>query len=397
MKPFEGIRVLDLSAVISGPMATAIMADQGADVFKVESPGCDLSRRIGPAKGEMSATFISINRGKRSILLDLKQADARAVLRDLVVRADVLVENFRPGAMDRLGFGAQTLAELNPRLINLSITGFGQTGPYADGRVYDAVVQAVSGMCASHRERGTLDPTLTSTLVVDKLTALTAAQAVTAALLARSRDGKGGRIELSMLDAALAFQWPDAMFNHSFMDDPPQAFPPVGRSMRPYKTADGFVAIMAPQQDEFEAMCEGFGDPSIVKDPRFATTPMRARHAPELRALLEPLAAQQRTDECVARMRATGTPIGKVNEHDDVLVDAQVIHNQTIAEVDHGDLGRVRMARGPARFPGNQTRSPGPAPRTGEHSRAILQELGYDEARIGALAASGAVRLFTGS
>jgi len=395
MKPFEGIRVLDLSAVISGPMAASILADQGADVIKVESPGGDLSRRIGPAKGDMSAVFISINRGKRSILLDLKQAEARAVLRDLIIKADVLIENFRPGAMQRLGFGADEVAAINPSLIYLSISGFGQTGPYADGRVYDAVIQAVSGMCASHRERGSLDPTLTSTLVVDKLTALTAAQAVTAALLARSRDGKGGRVEVSMLDAALAFQWPDAMYNHTFIDEPPAAFPPVGRTTRPYKTRDGFVAIMAPQQDEFEAMCEGFGDPSIAQDPRFATTPMRARHGPELRAIFEPLAAQQDTDECVARMRAAGTPIGKVNEHDDVLLDPQVIHNESIAVVDHGDLGRVRLARNPVRFPGDQTRSPTPAPKNGEHGREILAELGYDAQRIESLIQSRAVRVPT--
>jgi crotonobetainyl-CoA:carnitine CoA-transferase CaiB-like acyl-CoA transferase len=393
MKPLEGIRVLDLSAVVSGPIATAIMADQGAEVIKVETPGGDLSRRIGPAKGQMSATFIAANRGKRSIVLDLKQPAAREVLTDLIRRADVLVENFRPGAMDRLGFSAQTLADLNPMLVNLSITGFGQTGPYAEGRVYDAVIQAVSGMCASHRERETQDPALVSTLLCDKLTGLTAAQAVTAALLARSRTGKGGRVEVSMLDAALAFQWPDAMYNHLFMDSPPERFPRVGMTMRPYKTRDGFVAIMAPQQDEFESMCEGFGDPSIAEDPRFATTPMRARHGPELRAIFEPLAAQQDTDECVARMRAAGTPIGRVNEHDDVLTDPQVLHNDSIVEVDHGELGRVRLLRGAARFKGGEAHVPQPAPWLGEHGRQVLEELGYDSARIESLTAGGAVHL----
>lgn len=150
---------------------------------------------------------------------------------------------------------------------------------------------------------------------------------------------------------------------------------------------------MSPQQDEFEAMCRGFGDPSIVKDPRFATTPMRARNAPALRELIEPLAAQQDTDECVARMRAEGTPIGKVNEHDDVITDPQVLHSESLAEVDHGPLGRVRLARAPARFGAGPRPVPAPAPMLGEHGREILQSLGYDDARIGSLSACGAVSL----
>jgi crotonobetainyl-CoA:carnitine CoA-transferase CaiB-like acyl-CoA transferase len=397
VKPLEGIRILDLSAVISGPVSTAILADQGAEVIKVETPEGDLARKIGPAKGEMSAAFITCNRGKRSIVLDLKKEAAREVLSELVRRADALIENFRPGALKRLGFGQEVLDALNPQLVTVSITGFGQDGPYSEGRVYDAVIQAVSGMCASHRERGSNEPMLTSTLLCDKLTGLTAAQAITAGLLAKARTGKGTRIEVSMLDAALAFQWPDGMYNHTFMDDAPTGFPRVGATMRPYKTRDGYVTIMSPQQDEFEAMCRGFGAPEIIQDPRFATTPSRARHAPELRAIFEPLAAQQHTDECVVRMRAAGTPIGKVNEHDQVLTDAQVVHNGTVVEVDHGALGRVRLARSAARFPGDHPPRLPRAPWLGEHTHEVLSELGFDEQRIAALQAQGAIRVRPGT
>jgi crotonobetainyl-CoA:carnitine CoA-transferase CaiB-like acyl-CoA transferase len=163
--------------------------------------------------------------------------------------------------------------------------------------------------------------------------------------------------------------------------------------MRPYKTRDGYVTIMSPQQDEFEAMCKGFGAPEIIQDPRFATTPLRARHGPELRAIFEPLAAQQDTDECVARMRAAGTPIGKVNEHDQVLTDAQVLHNRTVVEVDHGPLGRVRLARSAARFPGDHPPRMPRAPWLGEHTHEVLSELGFDEQRIAALQAQGAIRV----
>lgn len=393
MKPLEGIRILDLSAVISGPFSTALLADQGAQVIKVETPGGDLARRIGPAKQDLSATFVSCNRGKRSIVLDLKKEAAREVLRDLIRQSDALVENFRPGAMQRLGFGQDVLDALNPDLVTVSITGFGQDGPYAEGRVYDAVIQAVSGMCASHRERGTNEPGLTATLVVDKLTGLTASQAITAGLLARMRTGKGLRVEVSMLDAALSFQWLDAMYNHSFMDDPPDPMPRVGATTRPYKTRDGYVAIMSPQQDEFVAMCKGFGAPEVANDPRFATQQSRGRHGPQIREIFEPLAAQQDTDECVARMRAAGTPIGKVNEHDDVLVDPQVVHNGSIIALDHGEIGRVRVARSAARFPGDSPLQLSPAPRLGEHTREVLEGLGYDETRIQALLEAGAAQL----
>ena len=246
-QPLHGIRVLDLSAVLSGPMCTALLADQGAEVIKVEPPGGDLSRRIGPAKGDMSAMFIAANRGKRSIVLDLKRAEHLQVLRDLARRADVLVENFRPGAMARLGLDHATLAAANPRLIYASITGYGQSGPYADGRVYDAVIQAVSGMSASHPSQATGEPMLLATTVCDKLSALTAAQAISAALFARERSGRGVKLELAMLDAALAFQWPDAMYNHVFVSDPPPPSPEFGVQQRPYRTRNGHVAAMTPQ------------------------------------------------------------------------------------------------------------------------------------------------------
>lgn len=390
--PLAGIRVLDLSAVYSGPMAAAMLADQGADVIKVESPGGDICRRIGPAKGDISATFVAMNRGKRSIVLDLKSADGRAVLSDLIVRTDVLMENFRPGVLAKLGFDRDRLEELNPRLIYLSITGFGQDGPYTDARVYDAVIQAVSGMCASHLEKPGGEPGLVATTLCDKLTSLTAAQAVTAALLARERDGHGRVVELSMLDAALAFQWPDAMYNHMWLDEPPAAFPEVGGTLRPYKTRDGYVTTMTPQQDEFDALCAGLGAPELAQDPRFTSVQVRSRHAREIREALEPLFAQHETDALVAQLHAADAPVGKVNRKPEVVSDAQVVHNRTLIEIDQGKLGRVRVARAAARFGGADLPVPGPAAHLGEHGEAVLRELGYDDDRIAALKASAVLR-----
>lgn len=387
--PLQGIRVLDLSAVLSGPMCTALLADQGAEVIKVEAPGGDLSRRIGPAKGDLSAMFIAANRGKRSIVLDFKRGECLAVVRELARRADVLVENFRPGAMARLGLDYTALSAANPRLVYASITGFGQSGPYADGRVYDAVIQAVSGISASHPSQHSGEPVLLATAVCDKLSALTAAQAISAALFARERSGLGTKLELAMLDAALAFQWPDAMYNHVFVSDPPPPFPEFGIQQRPYRTRNGHVAAMTPQPDEFGALCKGLGRPDLTTDARFAGLEARRRNVAELLTLLDALIADHDTDELVHTLRAAGVPIGRVNPRQAVMTDPQVLHNQALQQIDHGSAGTVRLARSAARFIGAAAPALQPAPHLGEHGRAVLQELGYDAARIGAVLAAG--------
>lgn len=391
-RPLDGIRIVDLSAVFSGPMATTLLSDQGADVIKVESPEGDTTRQIGPSKAGLSATYIAANRGKRNIALDLKSPAAKPVLQALIASADVLVENFRPGVMARLGLADTDLAARYPGLVRLSITGFGPDGPRAADKAYDAVIQAVGGVAASQRDPATGDPVVLSSTVCDKLTALTAAQAVTAALLARTRDGRGRRVEVSMLDATLAFQWPDAMYNHVFIDEPPAPFPEFGATQRPWRTADGFVATMAPQQAEFAAMCAALGRPDIVDDPRFATLPARYRHGRELRALLEPLYAQFDRQTLEAEFRARGAPLGLVNNKHEVLTDPQVLHNQALVALDNGAAGQVRVARSAARFDG-QAQAPGcGGAQLGEHSRSVLQELGFSDVDIAALLAAGVVR-----
>jgi crotonobetainyl-CoA:carnitine CoA-transferase CaiB-like acyl-CoA transferase len=390
--PLAGIRIVDFSNVFSGPMATALLADQGASVIKVEAPEGDTSRVVGPAKGDLSAAFITANRGKRSIALDLKHPEARTILAALVRQADVLVSNFRPGVMERLGLDRRQLQSLNPRLVQLSITGFGPDGPRAEDRAYDAVIQAVAGVSASHRDKHTGLPGLLSTTACDKLTALTAAQAVSAALFARERDGQGRHVEVSMLDATLAFQWIDAMYNHVFLDDAPQGFPEIGGTLKPYATADGMVAVMMPQQAEFRALCRALGRPDIAQDARFSTPQTRSRHPAELRALLEPLIARQSTAALEAASRVEGAPMGRVNEHHAVLVDPQVVHNQTLVQLDHGAVGRVRLARAAARFDGVAICPTEPAPHLGEHGRAVLRELGFDDKQIGQWIGSGVLR-----
>jgi len=390
--PLSGVRILDLSAVVSGPMAVGILADQGAEVIKVETQGGDLTRRVGPIQGDMTSLFATINRGKRSIVLDLKQTEARTILRELIAQADVLVENFRPGAMQRLGFAYEQVKAFNPRIVYLSISGFGQSGPYSNYRVYDPVIQAVSGFADAHPDMDTQEPKLLQTLMCDKITALTAAQAITAALHGRQTTGEGSRIELSMLDAALSFLWPEALYNHSLLDNPPAPVPEFGARQKLWRCKDGWFAMIAPQDEEFAGICRVFGKTELLQDPRFANMMLRRDHIDAWRAVLEPIAAEQQVRPFVARLAAEGVPVGHVNFKADLADDPQIRHNESLMETDYPGLGRVRAPRAAARF--NQ-QAPDPsrlAPHLGEHTRAILAELGRSEDAIAALLASGVAR-----
>lgn len=393
--PLQGIRIVDLSTVFSGPMAAALLSDQGAEVIKVESLDGDTTRNIGPAKGDLSSSFIAANRGKRNLAIDLKAPAALAVVHALLARADVLIENFRPGVMQRLGLADADLAQRFPTLIRLSITGFGPDGPRAADKAYDAVIQAIGGVAASQRDPATGAPVILASTVSDKVTALTAAQAVTAALFARSRDGQGRRVEVSMLDATVAFQWPDAMYNHVWVDEPPPAMPEFGATQRPWRTADGHVATMVPQPAEFAGMCAALGRPDIPQDPRFSTLPARYRNGPALRGLLEPLMAQFDNATLEDRFRTHGAALGRVNERPEVLSDPQVLHNQSVVVVDNGDAGRVRVARSAARFDGQAQVPSRGAARLGEHSAEVLRELGFSDEHIAALTAQGVLRVPT--
>ncbi|MEJ8845839.1 CoA transferase [Variovorax rhizosphaerae] len=390
--PYAGLKIVDLSAVVSGPMAAGLLADQGADVIKVETPKGDLTRVIGPAKGDISALFASINRGKRSIVLDLKHAEGAKVLRDLIAGADVLVENFRPGALSRLGFSYEAVSAFNPRIVYLSISGFGQTGPYAGYRVYDPVIQAVSGFADAHPNPESGEPQLLQTLLCDKITALTAAQALGAALHARSQTGRGQKIELSMLDAALSFLWPEALYNHSFLDGDVKPLPEFGANQKLWRARDGWFAMITPQDDEFAAMCHALGVPELVRDPRFVSIPVRRLHQAELRGLIEPLIAEQDVDMLIARLGAAGVPVGKVNHKRQLADDPQVRANASLQESAQAGVGRLRSARAAAKFSAVPAGAAADAPHLGEHTLAILRELGRTEEQITSLVACGAVQ-----
>jgi crotonobetainyl-CoA:carnitine CoA-transferase CaiB-like acyl-CoA transferase len=367
MGPLAGIRVLDLSQIVSGPMAAAWLADQGADVIKLESPTGDPVRQFGARKGAMSAIFVAVNRGKRGETLDLKNPAHHARFEELLGWADVLVENFRPGTLEKLGYGYDRAAALNPRLVWCSITGFGPTGPYANLRAYDPVVQAASGLTDLQADPdGT--PRLMGTLICDKVTALTAAQAITAALFHRERTGDGQRVEVAMLDAAIAFNWVEGMYNQAFVvpADPAPDYAALGRL---WPAKDGHVACSALQDIEFEALRAALGHPESLADPGFDTAPGRMARLPQMFMAMAAEVAKRSTAELMQGFTAEGAVGCRVNRRADVAQDPQVRHNGCLVEVDQGEAGRVRVARHPIRFgltPANDT--PGPAPELGAPS-----------------------------
>ena len=389
--PLEGVRVIDLSAVISGPMATQILADQGADVIKVESPGPgDIVRYLGPIRNGVNAMFTAVNRNKRGMVLNLKTAEGRAVLIELVKAADVFVENFRPGALEKLGLGYDSLKAINPGLVHASMSGFGDTGPYAKRRVYDPVIQATSGFSDTQKSAVTGEPQLIQTLACDKTMAITAAQAITAALYAKARGRGGSKIDINMLDTAIAFLWPDSYYNLSFLE-PANRSPDFASFYSIRKTTDGYITMLAISDDEFRATCRAIGKPEFADDPRFKSVYDRMQNAKVMTDLISGVVAGYATAEITARLEAEDAPHAKVLTREEVLTNEQVKANDSIGILQDPRAGHMRLARNPAHFNGQAMPFRRPAPALGEHTTEILRELKKSDAEIDALRKVGAI------
>jgi crotonobetainyl-CoA:carnitine CoA-transferase CaiB-like acyl-CoA transferase len=389
--PLEGIRVIDLTTVVSGPVCTMMLADQGADVIKVEPPGGDIARRTA-GNGEFTAMFVSCNRGKRSLAIDLKQPAALAILHRLIAGADVLVQNFRPGTMERFGLDDASIRALNPRLIYLSISGVGETGPYVGKRVYDPVIQSLSGFADIQANQTTGRPQLIRTIVADKTTAVHAAQAVCAALFARERSGQGQSIHLSMLDTMVAYLWPEAMTQYTVVGNEASAINPTARPDLIFQTLDGYITVGSVSDSEWQGLCRVIGKPEWIDDPRFKTPGKRAANAAERITLVGEILATGQSQDWLDRLDAAEVPCAPVLRRGEVMNNPQVVNNRMIEEFEQPLLGRVRQPRPAARFEATPARIGGPAPAIGEHTDSILAELGFSVQEIDALKRTNAAK-----
>ena len=382
---------MDFTSIYSGPIATAILGDQGADVIKIEPAEGDLMRKGRPMRNNVSGHVAMLNRNKRSIVVDARSDAGRGLLLDLIDTADVVVENFRPGVMDRLGLGWEVTGTRNPKLVYVSINGVGSTGPYAKRRVYDAVIQAVSGVAALQSDPTTGRPQMINTLVCDKITSLNAAQVISAALFARERNGAGQHVELTMLDAALNFIWPDAMHNQTFVGDDVETVPNLDHSLFVRQTADGFVAVMPVKAAEWEGTFKALGLDALWGDERFATPRDRQLNSELLQGHMDSAYASFSTDEMCARLEANDVPFARINIRAGVIDDPQIVAMQALLEFDHPHAGAMRQPRPQGQFSGTPAGIHRCSPGLGEHTDEILTELGRNEIEISKLRADKVV------
>jgi len=394
--PLNGVRVLDLTGVVSGPYATMFLADQGADVLKIEPIGGDITRRSRATidkGGEFSALFISSNRGKRSLSIDVKSAVGREVLARLVAHADVLVQNFRPGTMERLGLGVDELRQRHPRLIYVSISGVGETGPYVKKRVYDPIIQGLSGFADIQSQPVTNRPQMIRTIVCDKTTAVMTAQAVAAALYAREKTGQGDHIQVAMLDTMISYLWPEGMMQYTVVGSEVTAADPNDRPDLVFKTQDGYLTCGTISDSEWQGFCRATGDPELAKDSRFATPGGRSVNATARINKMQEYIGQHTTAEWLDRLDAADVPCAPILRRSEIIHNEQVVARGLIVEIDQPSVGKVRQPKPAARFELNKSAIAGPAPRIGEHTRDVLVELGYDEGAINKMIEDKAIRL----
>lgn len=391
--PFAGVRVLDLTAIISGPMATMILADQGAEVIKIEPPGTgDATRAMGTQRNGISAIFHAANRNKRSLCVDLKSDRGIELVLRLCRDVDVFVQNFRPGAAERMGLGEAVVRAANPDIIYVSVAGFGFDGPYAQRKVYDPLVQAAVGMAWAQGQARPEEPAeLVRSIVCDKATALNVAQAIGAALFARERGAGGQHVRLSMLDAALAFQWPDVMWNHTMLGDGITATPDLATMFRITPTRDGAIIVVAGQDPEFDGVCKALGREDLLEDPRYKTLLDRMMNMPELIAWQDAAFAEMTSEEACRVLDEHSVPCCKINRLDEVVHDPQVQSNGVLVEEEHPMGGRVRTVQPTAKFSATPSSLRRPAPALGQQSREVLLEAGWDEADVQELVDKGVI------
>ncbi|MGH7369691.1 MAG: CaiB/BaiF CoA transferase family protein [Candidatus Methylomirabilaceae bacterium] len=393
MRPLDGIRVVDLSRVLAGPYCSMILADLGAEVVKVEElPRGDEARQVGPFVNGVSAYFVSLNRGKKSVTLNLKDPRGTALLIELARRSDVLLENFRPGTMERLGLAYRTLQQINPRLIYASLSGFGQTGPYASRAAFDIVVQGMGGIMSITGEPGR-PPVRVGAALGDLGAGLFTAIGILSALQARARTGRGQQVDVGMLDCQVALL-EYAIIRYTTTGEIPG---PLGTRhpwitpFEAFEAKDGFIVVGVGTK-HWRRFCDGLGLAVLAEDPRFATGALRIHHYEILRPIVAEVMRERTVAEWLREMEEIGIPCGPVNTVDRVVADPQVQARDMIVEVEHEGVGTVKMAGCPVKLSSTPAGIQGPAPHLGEHTEEILTTLlGHTIEEVGRLRGAGVV------
>lgn len=392
--PLTGVTVLDLTRVLSGPYCTMVLADLGARVIKIEHPGKgDDTRHWGPPfLGAESAYFLSINRNKESVTVDFKHPDGKAVLERLLDRADVFVENFKPGTLDRAGFSWDAVHARWPRVVYASISGYGQTGPRRNEPGYDAVIQAEGGLMSVTGDANGPAYRL-GVAISDIVAGLFTAQGITAALIARGQTGRGQRVDIGMLDTTAALLTYQAG-NYFASGHAPGRLGNRHPTIAPYETfltADGELVVAVGNEAIWRRFCPAIGRPELVDDARFLTNKDRVAHYPELRAVLEVVMATRTRAEWTALLQAASVPCGSVRDVAEVLSDPHLHARDMIGTLEHPTVGPARVINTPIKLsdtPGSLRTAP---PTLGQHTEGVLAELGYDREMVTSLKASGAI------
>ncbi len=379
MGPLEGIKIIDLTSMVSGPMGAMILADQGAEVIKVEPVAGDQLRHMAAPHNGVNPAFFSCNRGKKSLAIDLKSKEGKEILLKLIKESDVLMQNFRPGTTDRMGFGYEDMKKLNPSLIYLSISGFGDKGPYAQSRVYDPVIQALSGATDIQADRNTGTPKMFRVVIADKVTSLTAAQAISSALYAREKNSEGQHVRLSMLDSVIAFFWPEGMSGLVFKDKEFDVRKLQGSQDLIYKAKDRYITAGAVSDAEWKGMCNALDMTELIEDERFATSAARVINAEERKQITGKEIEKWQSEEILARFQDEGVPSAPLLDRMELMHHEQIVENQTIMRKEYEGFGEVRQAIPPAQFEGTPSQISRPAPKLGEHGIEILTSMGISE------------------
>ena len=389
--PLAGIRILDLTSVVAGPLATQMLGDMGADVIKIESPEGDAPRHTGPSRSpNMAALYMGLNRAKRSLVLDLKVDAARQALWRLIDSADVFVHSMRPQAIGKLGFDHKAVCAKNPRIVYAALHGYRNGGPYSGQPAYDDVIQGQSGIAALMSEVAG-EPLYAPMILADKTCAIAIAGAVSTALFARERTGRGQFVEIPMFEQMVSFVLGEHLFGHNFV--PPMGGLGYTRVLaswrRPYKTKDGYLCIMAYTQNHWRKFWTAIGKPEVHADPRFDSIASRAKNIVALYELAGSCIADRTTDAWLTLLRELEIPSARMSSLDDIMNDPQLVASGFFKRATHPTEGEILYTDLPVRFSDGETGSARLQPRLGEHSFEVLREAGFSESEIRSLAASG--------